>query len=234
MTVLIYSYKDDGNDGHDLKMSLRSIERHLHLPIDEVVIVGDCPSWFTRGTYYLRKQYAALPGYVNVMRNVAFAGSMFEAEDDAIYLDDDYLLLDHVESVPLVYKSLLTEHLREVRRSKPVGHWYRDAFEETARIFQHRPEANSWELHRPMPIKPWSVYETLIPYLNGSSVRPFWRMLAGNLAAWPDVPVYRALDVRGERSAPVGSAWVSSDADRAGPWLRHVHERFGDPSRWEA
>jgi hypothetical protein len=237
MTWLLYSYKDDECDGWDLRMGLRSIERHLHLPNLQVMIVGDKPSWFRGGHHVPFETTRAKVD--NILCKVHRGCELLAEQPKAYYLDDDYLLLDHVETIPAIHAGPIQEHAASVRRSKPADHWFRKAMEDSIFVLDRMGVLDplSWERHRPMPIFPGQTERVLKPWAEGTmriQADPFWRMLAGNLTDLKYLPSYQGLDVRGEKGPPsIGSSWISSDKV-SGAWLSRLHARFTEPSRWES
>ena len=235
MTVLVISYKKALNDGVELMYSLRSIEKNLHMPDLEVVIVGDTPpTWLKADLHIPVQPLESLGKASNISRAVWFGARALGTEgvEDFIYLDDDYFLLDPTDSVMLVHGGLLDAHLARCRRQLRSGHWFTAAMAHTSNaLVNEQPNLVSFELHRPLPVDVDEAIE-LLERIQDTEV--FWRTWYGNLC--DDRP--QAVEGHDGRyigkSLPAGAPWVSSEDRAWADWLgKKISTLFPVPSKWE-
>lgn len=236
VTHLLYAYKATEDDGEELRYSLRSVEKNLHMGPLLVTVVGDRPSWW---------RYNFIPGNptddkaTNMLWNIAEATkSLWEdGVDEVIYLSDDYLLMFPQEDIiPITYGDL-ADHIAEFRRFKGPDDWYRIAIERTQELLHHAGtlEPLSFERHLPMPLDTAKASKILAPFSTREGPKPFWRTMYGNLAGF-DRPVRKSQDglYYGQSPVRIGTPWVSAIPSA---WEAHMrrraHRMFPRPSRWE-
>lgn len=238
MTHFLYTYRDDGQDGAELKYSLRSLERFWAGDLPVITVVGEAPRWLRDAHLVWSVQE---PGESTKVRNVL--RSMHEASrylaslgvTEAIYMADDYILTDPIDSVVPTWKSDWDSYYGVRNRLwEPGIEWLTTAMEATNTWVAGRPDAVCYELHRPMPIDPRACARLLERFLLMPVDRaPLWRSLYGNLVGYEKA--LQAADVRVKPSGqfPAGTPWMSTDQkfwDKIGPKLEQA---FPKPSRWE-
>lgn len=93
----------------ELRMSLRSIEKHLSNYID-VIIVGELPEWVQNVTYFQLEDIAGEKDF-NIMRKTERA--LQEVEKLLFFNDDHYLLQDFdAENFPYFYHDTIENYVR--------------------------------------------------------------------------------------------------------------------------
>ncbi|QGZ16797.1 hypothetical protein PBI_DEWDROP_153 [Microbacterium phage Dewdrop] len=235
MTVLLIAYKMGMFDGVELRYSLRSIEKHLHMPDLEVVLVGDpAPSWMTPDLHIPVVPQEDLGKAANISRAVWEASRALRTDgvERAIYMDDDYFLLDPASSVMQVHGGRLDAHVSRCVRNLHRGHWYTQAMGDTyTALVNEMPNLMTFELHRPMPFDIDEAVELLEP-IQGQNV--FWRTWYGNMSN-DGMTAVEGHDGRYVgRSLPAGIPWVSSEDNAWTEWLgKKLSAQFQEPSRWE-
>lgn len=238
MTFLLYAYKATEDDGMELRYSLRSVERNLHVGDLDVMVVGDKPSWFVEGHHVEGNPTQDKP--TNMLWNVREAcDRLWEwGVDKAIYLSDDYLLMYPQEDVLPVAHGPLDKFVSSTYiKTKPKDDWYRVAIEQTQR-YLHRAgclEPLSFEMHHPLPLDTARAGAVLSSFI-GVMPAPFWRTIYGNLVGF-ERPVRVAQDglYFGQSPMKIGTPWVSAIPTA---WEAHMERRarrmFREPSRWES
>ncbi len=100
---VVVPYQNDHRNGEELKFSIRSLVKHFRA-IEEVILVGDLPTWF-KGEYIplrdipLRREYSM---YVKAM-----AGAKQYNIDSFLYTTDDHFITqDFDESLPNYHTGL--------------------------------------------------------------------------------------------------------------------------------
>jgi len=235
MTHFLYCYKDDGHDGQELRYSLRSLETYWQDEID-ITIVGPLPSWMTGVTQVEPRTdsvsvHNVLTGVLRGARNLLERGI-----EEAVYMDDDYVLMDPADKVFPIYVSRWdTFYLKRNRLWENDFQWFLNAMDVTQRIVGKFPGSLCFEAHRPMPFEPERAVKLLSNFEDISGEKsPFWRSTYGNLAL-PREAAVLARDVRAVPSFKPGSAWASTDAGKSfdGAVAKKLQQWFPTPSRWE-
>lgn len=236
MTLLLIPYKKGLNEAAELRYSLRSLEKNLHLPELELAIVGDpAPAWLKPDVHIPLEADPALGKAANISRAVWLASRHLVSTygfEDAIYLDDDYFLLDPANSVMHVHGGPLDDHLERCVKHLSKGHWFTEAMSQTySALVNEMPNLTTFELHRPLPIDLDEVNE-LLEAIQGKEI--FWRTWYGNMST----DAMRAVEGTDGRyigrSLPVGIPWVSSEDAAWASWLgKKLAMQFPVESRWE-
>lgn len=239
-TWLLYAYKANDLDGEELRYSLRSITENLHMGEVEVMIVGDKPSWFCRGHFVEGNPFDEY-GPRNTFHNIATASKVLAdwGVADAIYLDDDYLLMYPQEDVIPVSQGPWEPYVKRMFRGRPKDNWWRVGAENTTALLRAAGISDplSFEMHHPLPIRTDAAATVLAQVLRERvDAMPFWRTTYGNLVGF-ERPVRIAKDglYYGGSPVKIGLPWVSAIPSQ---WEAHMRRRaekaFRSPSRWEA
>lgn len=233
-THLLVLYKSEPTDGEELKYSLRSLEKNLHIDTDyTITVVGDMPTWI-QGAEHLHGNPHQDDKVRNMMHNVVEGCRHLQGEERAYFFADDYILMDPTEEILPCYWGRLADQVELVTGRFGKDHWYSRSMKATYRITSaFSEEPRSWDLHRPMPLQPARAVEVLSPLLKAGTV-PFWRTTYGELAGF-DRPAYHAHDGKYHSGRyPIGVPWVSTDEAmwQARPG-RTIRKRLDTPSRWE-
>ena len=148
---------------------------------------------------------------------------------DVYYSDCDYFLMDTADSVPLVAWGTMEDHYRHIERTHARNDPY---VAEMRDNFVTYPHGMSFEVHRPMPVKP--DFYKMLPRDTTTS----WRSRYGNtllqLGAVEKLVTARDGKVTSLRDG-VGVLWLSNRDEVS--WetalMRLVRDRFQTPSKWE-
>jgi len=220
----VVPYRDSGDDGEELRYSLRTVQTNLK-PQDDlrVLVVGDCPSWY-QGEYL--KTHPRGEKQRDIISNVLAATIQLKG-GEFIYASDDYFLMEPVDRVLNHHYAPLQAHIAQRKRAKDP---YVRVLEDTQRYLIGVPEALSWELHRPMRVvaNDWTVLclSRLYDWATTRQASPSWRTVYGVLSG-----VRSTLKIRDGKSAGsvTGLDWISSD----GEVPDFIREKFSESSKWE-
>lgn len=242
--IFIYSYRNGSNDGDELRYSLRSLHKNFFCrgPLD-VILVGDKPSWYT-GSHIPTIRHEQK--YRDILKNVIIGLRQVHSERRVLYMDDDMFLMDPTDHVLLAAKGLFSEHLADAIAYHGADYEYTRFLQATA-DYMDAPGNLSFELHRPMPIRPNIGYELLTNIWRRTSPEsmypeiPFWRTVYGNFVNQTEELSAIARDgkigtvselARGEK---LGVPWISgSDALWRGKLRSMITKHFPEKSPWEA
>ena len=231
-THFLYSYRDDGHDGRELRYSLRGLDTFWVGDFD-VTIVGDCPDW-VKGVVHVptpRSSEKQMDILLNVLHG---ARRLSGVEGPVVCMDDDYVLLEPTSRViqgnggtfQAVYqnRNRLTEENFE---------WWLTALERTHDLLLTTTTRGWYERHRPFLIDPKQAVSLLRNFEGAAPVRaPFWRTVYGNFVGW-DEPTYQMRDVRVSGSWPKGTSWVSTDQAYWDKAKTRLARWLPTPSRFE-
>ncbi|QNJ56037.1 hypothetical protein SEA_RASPUTIA_150 [Microbacterium phage Rasputia] len=235
MTMLLIAYKAGLSEAAELRYSLRSIAKNLHMPDLQVTIVGDQPpAWLRPDLWIPREVNPALGKAGNISASVWKAARELGqlGVERAIYMDDDYFLLDPANSVMQVHGGGLDDHLERCVKHLRRGHWFTASMAATHRaLINEMPNLMTFELHRPLPIDIDETIE-LLEQIQGTEV--FWRSWYGNMSK-DAIGAVEGTDGRYiGRSFPPGVPWVSSEDEVWTNWMgKKIAMQFPEASRWE-
>jgi hypothetical protein len=220
----VVPYRDSGDDGEELRYSLRSVQTHLKVYDDlRVLLVGDCPSWY-RGAYIKTTPWGEKQR--DIIANVLAAVRQLKG-GEFVYASDDYFLMQHQDRVLNYHFVPLQSHIAQRKRAKDP---YVRVLEDTQRYLIGVPEALSWELHRPMRVvaNGWTelCLTALLTWATAHQASPSWRTVYAVLGG-----IHGTLKIRDSNYAAGyhGADWISS----AGEVPDFVKEKFPMQSRWE-
>lgn len=238
MTYLVYPWKPTDDDGAELRLSLRSVDAHLHLPSSLVPVVAgaDRPSWY-RGEWVSVPTVEGESPVMNMTRNLVAA--LENCDGDVLLMNDDFLLLGHREDVLPLHGTPWRDHVRCLPEwdADPSMGWYADATRATDAVLRHLPNPVSWETHVPM----WLDAASAIGLFRGLTQRPACplpRSLYGNVVGYGEhVRVYEGHDplVLMAAGLHLGSSWISvNEVKTSKGVLALARARLKRASRWEA
>lgn len=151
-------------DDQELRYSLRSLEKHTKDP--EVTIVGHAPAWLNLG----KVQYIPLPepkGNRLFRVGAKLIAALPYLPDSFIYQNDDYFLMEPIESFDTIYIGTLRQTIAELMN---IGHFsvhikgQQDTLEA---LLDYTSEPLDYDAHAPMP-----MMRDLV--LQCATVFPFW------------------------------------------------------------
>lgn len=215
-------------DSVELRYCLRSVEANLHDGEHRLVLAGQCPPWLKPDEFVPVEMDPKNAKVASIRNGVRAACEVLADEQSALYLDDDYYLLEPAEDVLPLYWGNLADHAQRMQRRHGRDFWLAKAHAATL-LYLHPTESLSWELHRPLPLEPAQALD-ILP--DGDA--PFlWRSLYGNLADHYR-QTYQAYDGKVETvRPPMGSTWLSSSWGQWRVLLKVLRTRFTEPARWE-
>lgn len=229
MTHLLYLYQSEPHDGAELRHSLRSVEKHLHLPDLTVTVVGDRPAWLT-GVNHVPAENIHSTKAANMAYKTWLGCCELEGVPEQVfYMEDDYILLHEQSSVEAVYWGDLAVHIREVERFHRRGFWMSEAMRASLRYLGDHPAPQSWEVHLPTPVVPADARPLIEPLARTgypALARSVWGTLT--LTGQPGRD-FRYEGTEPARSSATAPAWVSTDDVVP----RRIAEALPEPSRWE-
>lgn len=165
---LVYICKAGENE--ELRYSIRSAVKNL--PHDKIWVVGGKPDWYT-GNYIEVPQ--SKTKYTNAKSNLkAICGSK-EISDFFILMNDDFYIINKVDSVPYMYSGTLDNKIKQ-REDIFNGNSYITLLWQTLRSLSRKTEdvVLDYELHVPMVMEKTKLSKVI--KLSG-----LWRSLYGNL-----------------------------------------------------
>lgn len=186
-------YVRPGEVNHELRLSLNSL---ANLPHRRVFIVGHTPHWvrgvtsipgnLDRGVSHWRR------GWDNVRIAAEYEGDM---SDHVVMMNDDFMVLDPVETLPVYYRGTLEEHIEVI----DLGTSWGTSLYKTWEYLDPATVPLSYEVHVPMPVDREALAEHLW-LADGREDDPDpplqWRTVYGNLAPESGGHEHLPLDVK--------------------------------------
>lgn len=113
MTVVYPLGKGSVLKDYELRMSLRSIEKHL-TGFDKVIIVGDLPDWI-QNIEHIQAGDPSKIGDENIMKKLTKACNDPRVSDPFLYFNDDHFLMTYfqAETLPNFYHSTLDDYFKK-------------------------------------------------------------------------------------------------------------------------
>lgn len=173
-------YVRNGEKNDELALSLRSL---AHFPHRRVHIVGHTPRWVKNVNSIPGNRLTQASGWANGLDNVhlisRYRGTM---TDKVVIFNDDFIVLEPVDVMPLYYRGGLEEHVYVLDLDSSWGESMIATLDRLEEIMDIKPL--SYELHVPMPVRRSLLAEAL-SWGHGSGERPHdpalqWRTLYGN------------------------------------------------------
>lgn len=136
----------ESEDNEALRYSLRSL---VHLPHGKVFMSGYTPSW-VRGVVSINREQDHAPDLANSNTNLYAALIQPDLSDDFIVMNDDFFIMEPVESIPVLHQGSLDARIAAYRTD--------NRFEQAYSLIRTKEwlEKNgyssllSYELHMPM------------------------------------------------------------------------------------
>lgn len=230
---VVYVYRRGQSD--ELRYSLRSL---ANVPHDRVVVVGDAPPFPYRNITVVGSAHQG-PNPQTIIRNhlIRLVQSATLDNDSHFYLfNDDFFVLDPVDSIPLYHRGPVAELDGQVDRAGlPVAGDWIDTERQTAAWLTERgvdPDPLSYALHVPMPMNVARCsWFALLP--DGLRPRTFY----GNYAAQGDGFYMEDVKIRRTDEHPSGLTPYVSTYEKTwkhGVIGEHIRDAFPNPSEYEA
>lgn len=165
---IVYICRDGDNE--ELRYSIRSAVKNL--PHDKIWVVGGKPDWYT-GPYLKIDQTRTK--YQNAKNNLIAICNEKNISDSFILMNDDFYIINRVESVPPMYAGTLDEKI-EKRDHIFSGSSYTKLLRQTLGFLSRKKKGTilDYELHVPMVMEKAKLLKIIkLPGL--------WRSLYGNM-----------------------------------------------------
>ena len=165
---LVYICRDGENE--ELRYSIRSAVKNL--PHDKIWVVGGKPDWYT-GNYIKVDQGRAK--YTNARNSLKAICDSEEISESFILMNDDFYIINKVESVPYMYAGTLDDKIKQ-REDIFNGNTYTTLLRNTLGYLSRKKinVALDYELHVPMVMEKRRLSKVL--KLSG-----LWRSVYGNV-----------------------------------------------------
>jgi hypothetical protein len=165
---LVYICRDGENE--ELRYSIRSAVNNL--PHDKIWVVGGKPDWYT-GNYIKVDQGRAK--YKNARNSLKAICDSEEISESFILMNDDFYIINKVESVPYMYAGTLDDKIKQ-REDIFNGNTYTTLLRNTLGYLSRKKinVALDYELHVPMVMEKRKLSKVL--KLSG-----LWRSVYGNV-----------------------------------------------------
>lgn len=164
---LVYICGDGNNE--ELRYSIRSAVKNL--AFDNLWVVGGKPDWYS-GNYIKVEQGRAK--YTNARKNLSAICNSEDISDSFILMNDDFYILNKVESVPYMHGGLLSNKIKTYKSLTGNTSYVlilNKTFTSLSKRF--KKDILDYELHVPMVMKK----ANLLQVLDHSD---FWRSRYGN------------------------------------------------------
>jgi hypothetical protein len=164
---LVYICRNGENE--ELRYSIRSAVKNL--PHDKIWVVGGKPDWYT-GNYIQVNQTRSK--YSNARNNLKAICASNEISESFILMNDDFYIINKVDSVPYMYSGTLDERI-QVREDLFTGNSYTGLLRQTLNAIFRKTKTTvlDYELHVPMIMEKKKLSKVLM--LSG-----LWRSVYGN------------------------------------------------------
>ena len=164
---LVYICRNGENE--ELRYSIRSAVKNL--PHDKIWVVGGKPDWYT-GNYIQVNQTRSK--YSNARNNLKAICASNEISESFILMNDDFYIINKVDSVPYMYSGTLDERI-QVREDLFSGNSYTGLLRQTLNGIFRKTKATvlDYELHVPMIMEKKKLSKVLM--FSG-----LWRSVYGN------------------------------------------------------
>jgi hypothetical protein len=221
-----------GGENEELRYSIRSIEENM--PHDKVWVVGSKPDWYS-GNHISIDQDGRK--YENARKNLRAIVNSKEISDDFILMNDDFFVINKIDTVPYWYSGSLKSRIQELSDGFGPNTTYIRMLILTNRTVRRSGVENplDYELHIPMIMNK----DKLRPIIEKPSL---WRSTYGNLynvggTQHEDIKVYSEADIEKRNGSPIDieSEYFLSSSDRSFNLLYNkiLKDRFNTPSQYE-
>lgn len=254
---LVYPYKATANDGADLRLSLRGVDRYLHLADGVLPVVvgaaGAKPTWLAEECWVEAEElpsghrgdgvYSGVKTrniVAALLRGMEHLQEAHRYEGDVLYMNDDFILMEPREDVLRLRGGSWAQFRGWLSRweKNPEMAWYVESTRATDRMLRDArllTPLTNWETHAPM----WMEAARAKGLLRALLCQPvdamaFPRTMYGNLIGYPGQRTYHAADPWLGGLSTVGMSWVSVNEEATAKAMRALVEgRLKAASRWE-
>lgn len=232
MTVALYTHHAPEWGDDELRYSLRTA--HRFLGIDEVVIIGDVPSWARNVGHIPEPHRRHADKFAHLWDVTAAACRSQELAADFVLMNDDYHAL-RAYGPKAEHRGYLAAQIGHIR---PLNVFFETLASTLDYLERERgiAEPLSYDTHRPLPMRKAEVAAAIDDARGWNGGTLCARSVWGNVAG---IGGRQVQDVKVPEELPP-SDWYhvdlisTSDAawqGRVGAWLR---EQSPEPSPWEA
>lgn len=227
---VVYPLKRSAGPYRELRFSLRSLR---NLPHSNVYLVGGCPPW-VRNVRHLEAEQQPTK-WLDSSNNIRVACMLDEVSDPFILMNDDFFVMEPVDSVPVLNRGSVLDVAQECRENGITTGAYIGGMHATRNelIRLGFDDPLSFELHVPMVIH---KREFLGARELGSRIDPgHVRTAYGALLGWTservtDVKVH---DVQSSVMTHLPFASTSDRSFISGRAGHQIRSRHAEPSEYE-
>lgn len=226
---IVYFYKAT-NDDAEITYSLRSVEKNF--PGHKVWIYGEKPRNIEPDEYVRVNQYGGMK-WDRVRNMLIKVCKNKEISEDFYLFNDDFFILEPVETIPPMYNGKLIDHIEAIenRHKGQITSYTRRLRHANAELSRRGYGDLNYAIHVPLPVNREKGLETLNEIRNN----PMFRVLYGNQHAIGgiynrDPKITRPEDLPHEDDKYISTSDKSFFKGEIGRYLRDM---FPDKSRWE-
>lgn len=212
-------------ENEELRYSIRSMAQNLSA--DEPWVIGHPPAWYTGRNVRPRRMWNK---HWATTLNMRLALGDDRISDPFVYLNDDMFLFRPLDSVPVLNRGLLSEHVGDGVASK-----YFRGGADTLALLRTKGFADplSFELHVPIVVHKQAMSEALV-MIRASGIAVAWKRSVYGAIAGLTGDTVQDVKVADPKVAPAIDTWLSTeDQSFLGMAGDAVRERFPSPSPWE-
>lgn len=227
---VVYPLRRSQGPFQELRFSLRSLR---NLPHGRVVLVGGCPAW-ARDVSHLDAVKQPTP-YRDSANNVRVACLSDEVSDPFILMNDDFFVVDPVDTVPVLNSGSARDTLARLRArgiNNPYIAGLQVTMQELALCGYREPV--SYELHVPMIVHK----EAMLEAVSMGARFEMWQMRTayGNLAAigGETVSDVKVADLHAGISTHVPFVSTSDRSFKVGRIGYEIRRRFTESTEYES
>lgn len=225
---IVYFVKNT-KENEELRYSLRSVEKNF--PHRKVWFIGGKPDGLNPDGW-MKVNQNARSKWGNTSGLLREACANGEISEDFVLFNDDFFVMQPIESLPYYSDGSLDNRIKELRARNPSGSAYMTRMQLTKKMLEEQglPTLN-YAMHIPMIINRAEMRETFKEFRDGE----MWRSLYGNHHHKPteymeDCKLYYTNDWPSTVAPFLSSTDYSFTNGLVGEYIR---EKFWKPSRFE-
>lgn len=153
-----FVYVCRGGKNEELRYSIRSVIANV-ATVKNIWVVGDKPDWYA-GNFIPTKPVGN--SFENVRNNLRHVIANSEISEDFVLMNDDFFIVQKINSVSLYYGGLLNKRYQE-HQELAGPNFYATFLDKTDRVLKQMgiKEPLNYELHVPMPFNKIKLSETI-------------------------------------------------------------------------
>jgi hypothetical protein len=160
-----------GGPNEELRYSIRSVIKNM--PHSKIWVVGGKPDWYV-GNYIEVLQDGQK--YDNARANLKAIVDSDEISDDFILMNDDFFVINKIESVPTWYTGTIRARVEEIKKTRMPNSSYIRLLSKTNKAIQQLgiDVPLDYELHTPMVMNKQKLGNVI-------NIDSLWRSTYGNM-----------------------------------------------------